>query len=309
MTSSEKKKIEKAIKYVERNSGATRRVFFIRNWRLTTARELVNCEEKAAKELGVAMYEPIIEYFFSANDEEKDILISILFCLYRLYALESVPAFLINVVLNDTISMKVRKHVVYSMPICFRSIPLNKIREIYSIKDFRLDILNCLPCCKDKERHEFAISLLNEQSNRRIINSAVHSLIAEMITPEEAKLLITLYSKSIDPNLRCTIIELLFKSSTDDLHDFFINAFKKERRLMNKLQAIIGLCIKSDNEIAEEIMIEFVNETMKREYVENERDLVDLRFMVEQLDEHKKNYQSKAIHFAYEALSSIKAVK
>ena len=308
MTNAEKKKIEKALQFVKRNKGAMRKIFYFRNWRLTTAMGSIDCYNKPAKKLGIAMYEPIIEYFFDAEDEDKEVLIVLLHRLYRFYALESVPIFFVDVVLNNSISMKVRKHTADMLSFCFAALPLEKIKEIYSMKDFQLDILRCLPVCEDKERHEFAIELLKEQSNPQIVNMAVHSLIAEKIAQDEANLLKMLYSQSKDPHLRYSIMELLYKSAADDLYDFFATAYKKERLLSNRLQAIIGLYLKSNIETADKTMSDFINGIMKRKDMD-ERTLGDLRFIVEWLAKLKETYPAKGFHFAYEALSSMDILK
>jgi hypothetical protein len=308
MTNIERKKIEKALKFVNRNKGAMRKILNFRNWRLTTAMGSVDCYDKPAKKLGVVMYEPIVEYFIDAGDEDKEILVVLLHRLYRFYKLETIPAFFINIILNDSISMKVRNYTADMLSFCFAAIPLDKIKEIYNIKDFQLDILRCLPFCENKERHEFAIELLKEQTNPQIVNKAVNSLITEKIVPDEADLLKTIYTQSKDPHLRYPIMELLYKSTADDLHDFYITAYKKERLLPNRLQAIIGLYLKGDISSADKIMNEFTSGILKRKNMD-ERTKSDLRFVVEWLDKLKELYPSKGFHHAYETLSSMVILK
>jgi hypothetical protein len=330
MTDSQRKKIEKALTYVKRNKTAYRKRFFLRNFLLKREflaslfvrdfydflhkREFLaslfvrDFYDKAAKRLCASMFKPITEYFNTAADCDKDILITLLHRIHKFYTLESVPLFFINVILNGSLKMEIRKTAACMLPLCFANVPLDNIEKLYGIKEFRFEAVRCLPFCEDDKRHTFAIEVLKEQPNPQITETAVHSLFAEKITIEDAALLQTLYSQSKNPHLRYYIMELLYKSPAEGLSGFFAAAYKKERLITNRLQAIIGIYIKDSIETADKTIEQFVGGILKRKNMD-ERTLGDLRAMADWLSRLKEIYPSRGFKFAYEAISSMEGLK
>jgi len=307
MTNSEKKKIEKTLKFVERKKGITRKKLSLHKWGLMTTIISPDYYNKAAKRLDPSMVDPIVEFFNDAEEEDRETLIVLLRRLY-IYKIDKIPLFFIDVIMDDSIAMAVRKLASIHLMQCCVKIPLDTIKKIYETKEFRCEILGSLSLCEDEARHEFAVDVLKGQPNPQITERVVHSLIAEKITADEAKLLQMSYSQSKDIYLRYYIMELLYKSKTEDSHDFFIAAYKKERLLPSRLQAIIGLYLKSDIETADKTMNEFVNKIMKRKNMD-EHTLGDLRGMINLLSKLKDVYPEKGFHYAYETMSKIDTLK
>ena len=304
MTGFERKRIENALKYIERKKTVFRKKYSLHKWGLMTTIFSPEFYDKAAKKLGSEMFAPIVEFFNGAEDNTQETLIVILHRLYKFYKIEKIPEYLIDIILDSSFSTNVRKSAARMLTTCFAKISLNTIKEIYSIKEFQFDALTCLPFCDDTGRHEFAIDVLNKLPSPQMTEYAVRALTADKITLDDMGLLKLLYAQCKNPHLRYSIMELLYKSPQTGLENFFLTAYKKERLLPSRLQAIIGLCIKSNIEQADTIMYEFIDAIKKRSFTDA-RTLGDLRSVAEQVEELIKTYPSKGFLYANDVLSNL----